>query len=150
MHREFKQLAQGHTALTHDTARIWTQDLNSTLYSRALTNRLRSSALCWVLQPLTLPLCSSSPEACARLLGFPVFLMCPCSGNGNPLQCSCLENPRDGGAWCAAVYGVVQSRTRLKRLSSRSSQQLRNPFPILSVFLQLRYKLPWDRCGIII
>ena len=43
-------------------------------------------------------------------------------GNGNPLQCSCLENPRDGGAWWAAVYGVAQSRTRLKRLSSRSTQ----------------------------
>ena len=41
--------------------------------------------------------------------------------NGNPLQCSCLENPRDGGAWWAAVYGVAQSRTRLKRLSSSSS-----------------------------
>ena len=40
-------------------------------------------------------------------------------GNGNPLQCSCLENPRDGGAWLAAVYGVVQSWTRLKRLSSK-------------------------------
>ena len=39
-------------------------------------------------------------------------------GNGSPLQCSCLENPRDGGAWWAAVYGVAQSRTRLKRLSS--------------------------------
>ena len=35
-------------------------------------------------------------------------------GNGSPLQCSCLENPRDGGAWWAAVYGVAQSRTRLK------------------------------------
>ena len=42
-------------------------------------------------------------------------------GNGNPLQCSCLENPRDGGAWWAAVSGVAQSRTRLKRLSSTSS-----------------------------
>ena len=42
-------------------------------------------------------------------------------GNGNPLQCSCLQNPRDGGAWWAAVYGVAQSRTRLKRLSSSSS-----------------------------
>ena len=42
-------------------------------------------------------------------------------GNGNPLQCSCLENPRDGGAWWAAVYGVAQSRTRLKRLRSSSS-----------------------------
>ena len=42
-------------------------------------------------------------------------------GNGNPLQCSCLENPRDGGAWWAAIYGVAQSRTRLTRLSSSSS-----------------------------
>ena len=42
-------------------------------------------------------------------------------GNGNPLPCSCLENPRDGGAWWAAVYGVAQSWTRLKRLSSSSS-----------------------------
>ena len=41
-------------------------------------------------------------------------------GNGNPLQCSCLENPRDGGAWRAAVYGVTQSQRRLKRLSSSS------------------------------
>ena len=40
-------------------------------------------------------------------------------GNGNPLQCSCMENPRDGGAWCAAVSGVAQSRTRLKQLSSK-------------------------------
>ena len=43
-------------------------------------------------------------------------------GNGNPLQYSCLENPRDGEAWWAAVYGVAQSRTRLKRLSSSSSK----------------------------
>ena len=42
-------------------------------------------------------------------------------GNGNPHQCSCLENPRDGGAWWAAVYGVTQSWTQLKRLSSSSS-----------------------------
>ena len=42
-------------------------------------------------------------------------------GNGNPLQCSCLENPRDGGASWAAIYGVAQSRTRLKRLSSSGS-----------------------------
>ena len=42
-------------------------------------------------------------------------------GNGNPLRCSCLENPRDGGAWWAAVYGVAQSRTRLKWHGSSSS-----------------------------
>ena len=44
----------------------------------------------------------------------------PGEGNGNPLQYSCLENPRDRGAWRAAVYGVAQSQTRLKRLSSSS------------------------------
>ena len=47
-------------------------------------------------------------------------LSCTGEGNGNPLQCSCLENPRDGGAWWAAVYGVTQSWTRRKRLSSSS------------------------------
>ena len=51
-------------------------------------------------------------------------LSCIGEGNGNPLQYSCLENPRDGGAWWAAVYGVAQSQTRLKRLSSSSSMVL--------------------------
>ena len=51
-------------------------------------------------------------------LHFHFSLSCIGERNGNPLQCSCMENPRDGGAWWAAVYGVVQSRTRLKRLSS--------------------------------
>ena len=54
-------------------------------------------------------------------LHFHFLLSCIGEGNGNPLQCSCLENPRDGGAWWAAVYGVTQSQTRLKRLSSSSS-----------------------------
>ena len=53
-------------------------------------------------------------------LHFRFSLSCLGEGNGKPLQCSCLENPRDGGAWWAAVYGVAQSRTRLKRLSSSS------------------------------
>ena len=52
---------------------------------------------------------------------FHFSLSCTGEGNGNPLQYSCLENPRDGGAWCAAVCGVTQSRTRLKQLSSSSS-----------------------------
>ena len=51
-------------------------------------------------------------------LHFHFSLSCVGEGNGNPLQCSCLENPRDGGAWWAAVYGVSQNRTRLKWLSS--------------------------------
>ena len=46
----------------------------------------------------------------------------PGEENDNPLQCSCLENPRGGGAWWAAVYGVAQSQTRLKRLSRSSSR----------------------------
>ena len=54
-------------------------------------------------------------------LHFHFSLSCIGGVNGNPFQCSCLENPRDGGAWWAAVYGVAQSRTRLKRLSSSSS-----------------------------
>ena len=58
-------------------------------------------------------------------LHFHFSLSCIREGNGNPLQCSCLENPRDSEAWWAAVYGVAQSRTRLMRLSSssRSSSQ---------------------------
>ena len=51
-------------------------------------------------------------------------LSCIGEGNGNPFQCSCLENPRDRGAWWAAVYGVAQSQTRLKRLSSSSNRVL--------------------------
>ena len=53
-------------------------------------------------------------------LHFHFSLSCIGEGNGNPLQCSCLENPRDGGALWAAVYGIAQSRTRLRRLSSSS------------------------------
>ena len=54
-------------------------------------------------------------------LHFHFSLSCIGEGNGNPLQCSCLENPRDRGAWWAVVYGVAQSQTQLKRLSSSSS-----------------------------
>ena len=52
-------------------------------------------------------------------LHFHFSLSCIGEGNGNPLHCFCLENPRDWGAWWAAVYGATLSRTRLKRLSSR-------------------------------
>ena len=65
-------------------------------------------------------------------LHFHFSLSCIGEGNGNPLQCPCLENPRDGGAWWAAVYGVAQSRTRLKWLSitwlNNSSLYLLYPF----------------------
>ena len=61
-------------------------------------------------------------------LHFQFSLSCIGEGNGDPLQCSCLENPRDGRAWWAAVYGVAQ-QTRLKRLSSSSSSRTSLPSP---------------------
>ena len=68
-------------------------------------------------------------------------------GNGNPLQCSCLENARDGGACWAAVYGVAQSRTRLKRLSSSSSSSIiYSYFSIYSEFLYIFCRLPKVEC----
>ena len=57
-------------------------------------------------------------------LHFHFSLSCIWEGNGNPLQCSCLENPRDGGAWWAAIYGVAESQRQLKLLSSSSSNIL--------------------------
>ena len=64
-------------------------------------------------------------------LHFHFSFSCIGEGNGNPLQCSCLENPRDGRAWWAAIYGVTQSQTRLKRLSSSSSRSSSEPLPHL-------------------
>ena len=67
-----------------------------------------------------------SREESDRTERFHFHFSLPCigEGNGNSLQCSCLENPRDGGAWWAAIYGVAQSQTRLKQLSSSSSNYL--------------------------
>ena len=59
-------------------------------------------------------------------LHFHFSLSCIGEGNGNPLQCSCLENPRDGGAWWAAVYEVMKSQTRVKQLSSSNSSSSRS------------------------
>ena len=59
-------------------------------------------------------------------LHFHFSLSCIGEGNGNPLQCPCLENPRDGGAWWAAIYGVTWSWTRLKRLCNSSSSRALN------------------------
>ena len=63
-------------------------------------------------------------------LHFHFSLSCIGEGNGSPLQCSCLENPRDGGAWWAAVYGVAQSRTWLQWLGSSSNIYIGSSFPI--------------------
>ena len=87
-------------------------------------------------------------------LPFHFSLSCIGEGNGNPLQCSCLENPRDGGAWWAAVYGVAQSRTRLKWLSSSSYSliifHIMSSFPLLDIkivisfFFFLKQMLLWS------
>ena len=68
--------------------------------------------------------CGRKESDTTEQLHFHFSLSCMGEGNGNPLQYSCLENPRDGGAWWAAFYGVAQSRTRLKRLSSSSSSSI--------------------------
>ena len=94
---------------------------------------------CWRPTPVLLPgkshgrrsLVGCSPWGCeesytTERLHFHFSLSCIGDGNVNPLQGSCLENPRDGGVWWAAVYGVSQSLTQLKRLSSSSSIYMSN------------------------
>ena len=75
----------------------------------------------WTEEPGRLQFMGSLESDMTERLHFHFSLSCIGEGNGNPLQCSCLENPRDGGVWWAAISGVAQSRTRLKRLSSSSS-----------------------------
>ena len=70
--------------------------------------------------------CGGEESDPTERLHFHFSLSCIGEGNGNPLQCSCLENPRDKGAWWAAIYGVTQSQTRLKRLSSSATWEARN------------------------
>ena len=104
------------------------------LYLVCFTFSISYSVLQWHPTPVLLPgksrgrrsLAGCSPWGRQELdtterLHFHFSLSCIGEGNGNPLRCSCLENPRDGEAWWTAVYGVAQSRTRLKRLSSSSS-----------------------------
>ena len=78
----------------------------------------------WTEEPGRLQSMGSLESDMTERLHFHFSLSCIGEGNGNPLQCSCLENPRDGEAWWAAISGVAQSRTRLKRLSSSSSSSL--------------------------
>ena len=80
-----------------------------------------SSTLAWKIPRMEEPGGLQSMGSLRVRHGWATSLSLIGEGNGNPLQCSCLENPRDGGAWWAAVYRVAQSRTRLKWLSSSSS-----------------------------
>ena len=71
----------------------------------------------WTEEPGRLQFMGSLESDTTERLHFDFSLSCIREGNGNPFQCSCLENPRDGGAWWATIYGVTQSRTRLKQLT---------------------------------
>ena len=109
----------------------------------------------WQPTPVLLPgkshgwrsLVGCSPWGCEELdtaeqLHFHFSLSCIGEGNGYPLQCSCLENPRDGGAWWVAIYGVAQSRTRLKWLSSSSNSSiLKGKGYMFSVDVQIVHKV---------
>ena len=81
----------------------------------------------WMEEPGGLQSVGRKESDTTEWLPFHFSLSCTGEGNGNPLQCSCLENPRDGGAWWAAIYGVAQSQTQLKWLSSSSSMDMSIP-----------------------
>ena len=105
----------------------------------------------WTEEPGRLQSMGSLESDMTERLHFHFSLTCIGEGNGNPFQCSCLENPRDGEAWWAAISGVTQSRTQLKRLSSSSSSLLSRVFIInrcwiLSVFICIY----WDNHTIFI
>ena len=74
----------------------------------------------WMVEPGRLQSLGSQRLDMTEWLHFNFSLPCIGEGNGNPLQCSCMENPRDVGAWWAVIYGVAQSQTQLKQLSSSS------------------------------
>ena len=106
---------------------------------KIMTNQTQKRRRQWHPTPVLLPgkshgwrvLLGCSPWGCSELdrterLHFHFSPSCIGEGNGNPLQCSCLENPRDRGAWWAAVYGVAQSRTWLKRLSKLKKKKKNN------------------------
>jgi len=86
----------------------------------------------WTEEPGRLQSMGSLESDTTQRLHFHFSFSCIGGGNGNPLQCSCLENPRDEGACWAAVYGVAQSQTRLKQLSSSSSSSKKTYLPHMS------------------
>ena len=117
---------------------------------------IHSSTLAWTIprteEPGRLQSTGSLTVEHSERLHFHFSLSCIGEGNGNPLQCSCLENPRDGAAWWAVVYGVAQSQTRLKRLSSSSSSCLLVTWLVLVLILQaLQSKFLhslWKTCSV--
>ena len=95
--------------------------IGNTEKAMALHSSTLAWKILWAVEPGGLQSMGSLESDMTEQLHFHFSLSCIGEGNGNPLQCSCLENPRDVGAWWAAVYVVAQSQMRLKRLSSSSS-----------------------------
>ena len=98
----------------------------------------------WTEEPGGLQSMGSLELDTTERLHFHFSLSCIGEGNGNPLQCFCLENPRDGKAWWAAIYGVAQSRTRLKWLSSSSSSRHCTPSILLYLVWSPRQPIWWS------
>ena len=103
-----------------------------------------SSTLAWKIPWMEEAAVHGVSKSQTRLSNFPFafhfLLSCIGKGNGNPLQCYCMENPKDGGTWWAAIYGVAQSRTLQKQLSSSSSSYLK---PTQSEVLRMGINNPW-------
>ena len=104
--------------------KAWWNLFKCTIYNYQMEKAMapHSSTLAWTMpwmeEPGRLQSMGSQRIGHDWATSLSLSLSCIGEGNGNPLQCSCLESPRDGGAWWAAVYGVTQSWTRLKWLSS--------------------------------
>ena len=130
-------------AAVHGVAKSWTwlSDFTFTFHFHALEEMAtHSSVLAWRIpwteEPGRLQSMGSLRVGHDWATSLSLFTCMHWRRNGNPLQCFCLENPRDKGAWWAAVYGVTQSRTRLKWLSSSSSMDLTFQVPIQYCSLQ--------------
>ena len=96
----------------------------------------------WTEEPGRLQSMGLQKSDTTERLHFHFSLSCTGEGNGNPLQCSYLENPRDGGAWWAAVYGGAQSWTQLKRLSSSSRYTFTYSSSNMNTVLHTKCNLP--------
>ena len=134
-------------------------DFTFTFHFHALEKAMapHSSTLAWKIprteEPGKLQSMGSLRVRHDWVTSFHFSLSCIGEGNGNPLQCSCLESPRNRGAWWAAVYGVAQSRTQLKRLSSSSSSKLLEncPFKVDTMIPFYSYLFdPWIHWNIFI
>ena len=132
---------------------IWSEQDTKLFRGTSSWDKLQEFSVPWMEEPGGLQSMGSlrvGHDWVAEQLHF--SLSCIGEGNGNPLQCSCLENPRDRGAWWAAIYGVAHSWTRLKWLSSSSSSHANvlclNGWAVLlsihKVILTILFPLHWE------